>query len=55
MTQLREYEPIYLAEKITLENDQQSLEVQCNKRTIHQIEMDNRLQDNIENTTDDNL
>lgn len=45
MTQLREYEPIYQAEK-TLRNYQQSSEIQRSKRTIHQmIEMDNRSQE----------
>ncbi|XP_011694638.1 PREDICTED: serine/threonine/tyrosine-interacting protein-like isoform X1 [Wasmannia auropunctata] len=48
MNQLREYEPIYQAEK-TLRNDQHYLEVQRSKRTIHQIEMDNRSQDRAEN------
>lgn len=47
MTQLREYEPIYQAEK-TLRNDQQNSEIQRSKRTIHQIEMDNRSQDIVE-------
>ncbi|KYM86535.1 Serine/threonine/tyrosine-interacting protein [Atta colombica] len=49
MIQLREYEPIYQAEKI-LRNEQQSSEIQRSKRTIHQIEMDNRSQDKVENT-----
>ncbi|XP_012538997.1 serine/threonine/tyrosine-interacting protein isoform X2 [Monomorium pharaonis] len=51
MTQLREYEPIYQAQK-TLRKDLPSLEVQRNKRTIHQTEMYNRSQDNIENAMD---
>jgi len=50
MTQLREYEPIYQAEK-TLKNNQSS-EVQRSKRTIHQIETDNRSIDKIENIID---
>ncbi|KAL0128123.1 hypothetical protein PUN28_003404 [Cardiocondyla obscurior] len=50
MTQLREYEPIYQAEK-TLKHNQQNSEIQRSKRTIHQIEMDNR-QDMIENVMD---
>lgn len=50
MTQLREYEPIYQAEK-TVRNDQQSSESQRSvKRTIHQIETDNRTQ--VENAMD---
>jgi len=54
MSQLREYEPIYQAEK-TLKNDYQNSEIQRSKRTIHQIEMDtNRSidQDMIENMMD---
>lgn len=51
MTQLREYEPIYQAEK-TLKYNQQSSEIKRSKRTFHQIEMDNRSQDMIENMTD---
>ncbi|XP_018396555.1 PREDICTED: serine/threonine/tyrosine-interacting protein-like [Cyphomyrmex costatus] len=49
MVQLREYEPIYQAEKM-LKNVQQSSEAQRNKRTIHQIEIDNRSPDKVENT-----
>ncbi|XP_011161895.1 serine/threonine/tyrosine-interacting protein isoform X1 [Solenopsis invicta] len=51
MTQLSEYEPIYQAEK-TLRNEHQRSEVQRNKRTIHQIEMGNLMQNNIETTMD---
>ncbi|XP_071644717.1 serine/threonine/tyrosine-interacting protein B isoform X3 [Temnothorax longispinosus] len=51
MTQLKEYEPIYQAEK-TLKNDHQSSEIQRSKRTFHQIEMDNRSQDMVENMMD---
>lgn len=47
--QLREYEPIYKAEKM-LKNSQQNLESQCSKRTIHQIDLDNQ-QDKIEDVT----
>lgn len=44
MTQLKEYEPIYQAEK-TMRNDQQNSENQRSvKRTIHQIETDSRTQ-----------
>ncbi|XP_072750243.1 serine/threonine/tyrosine-interacting protein isoform X2 [Anoplolepis gracilipes] len=39
--QLREYEPIYKAEKM-LRNSSQNLEGQCNKRTIHQIDSDHQ-------------
>lgn len=47
--QLREYEPIYKAEKM-LKHNQQSLESQCSKRTIHQIDLDNQ-QDKIGDVT----
>lgn len=47
--QLREYEPIYKAEKM-LKHSQQSLEGQCSKRTIHQIDLDNQ-PDRIEDVT----
>lgn len=39
MTQLKEFEPIYQAQK-TLKNGQQSSVRQRSKRTIHQIDMD---------------
>lgn len=47
--QLREYEPIYKAEKM-LKHNQQSSESQCSKRTIHQIDLDNQ-QDKIGDVT----
>lgn len=43
MAQLREYEPIYQAQK-TLKNRQQSLSRERTKRTIHQIDTE-RIED----------
>ncbi|RLU22453.1 hypothetical protein DMN91_004731 [Ooceraea biroi] len=55
MTQLKEYEPIYRAQKM-LGNNLQSLESQHNKRTFHQVDSDIPIEDmRTEWTVDDNL
>lgn len=51
MIQLREYEPIYQAQKM-LQKHEQDLERLCNKRSIHQVDLETPLENKTEDTMD---